>query len=354
VTGWEAGGGSFEALEAFLDVLAESGRFSGAGLVAHDDRVEFARAHGLASRGFEVANRLETRFNLGSMNKMFTGVAVAQLAEQGRLGFDDPAAAHLCAPPPALADGKATIHHLLTHTAGLGSYFQSERFAATWTQLRTVGAYLPLLAEVEREREFEPGERWSYSNSGYVLLGAIVEQVSGADYFDYVRERVFAPAGMFDTDSDLLDRDPPNTATGYTRTDGDLRSNLFSHVIRGSPAGGGFSTVADLLNFSRALLAHGLLSAEMTELALHGKVDCDPIIGGRYGYGFLDRIVDGLRVVGHFGGFAGISTGLDIYPEHGWTVVVLANADPIVADEIAAHARKLILARESNRPPECY
>jgi D-alanyl-D-alanine carboxypeptidase len=336
-------GSAFAELGAFVDSLASRDRFSGAVLVARDGAVLFARAFGLASRGFGVPNRVETRFNLGSMNKMFTGVAIAQLAERGLLAFGQPAASFLQAPPSAVSDGKVTVHQLLTHTSGLGSYFQSERFAASWTRLRAVEDYLPLLAD--EECAFEPGTGWQYSNSGYLLLGAVVERVSGRSYFDYVREQVFRPAGMTATDSDELDLDPPNTAIGYTREEDRLRSNLFSHVIRGGPAGGGFSTVEDLLRFERALLGHRLLAPETTELVLEGKVDCDPVLGGRYGYGFLERRLDGARVVGHFGGYAGISTALDIYPELGWTVVVLANADPPVADEVATRARELILAR---------
>jgi len=294
-----------------------------------------------------VPNKVDTKFNLGSMNKMFTAVAIAQLAERGKLAFTDPIGAHLPDYPEEVA-AIVTIHHLLTHTSGLGSYW-NERFEATKARVRTVQDYLTLF--IDEPLAFTPGERFQYSNAGFIVLGAIVERASGQDYFDYVREHVYAPAHMPDTDAYELDRDVPNLAVGYThqRIDGKIepgewRNNLFLHAVKGGPAGGGYSTVEDLLHFATALRRNELLTPAFTDLVMTGRVDTDIAPGIRYGYGFADAMLKGLRVVGHNGGFPGINAHLDIYPDLGYTVVVLANYDPPIAFQVVDKVRDLIIA----------
>jgi CubicO group peptidase (beta-lactamase class C family) len=331
-------------LEAFLDRLAKADRFSGAALVAHNGKPFFRKACGLASRAYQVPNRIDTKFNLGSMNKMFTAVAVAQLAEQGKLSFNDPVGKLLPDYPNRAVAEKVTVHHLLTHTSGMGSYFNEQFMQASRDRFRSVRDYFPLF--VNEPLAFDPGARWDYSNSGFMLLGAIIEKVAGQDYFTYVREHVYTPAGMRDTDAYELDRDTPNLAMGYTRSGpdgeegaGTLRNNLFLHVIKGGPAGGGYSTVEDLLRFDQALRAHRLLSPAMTETVLAGKIGTPG--GGRYAYGFIDDRVNGSRVVGHSGGFPGISSQLDMYWDTGCTVAVLTNLDR-AAPPVIGKARRLL------------
>jgi len=318
-------------LEEFLDKLVKTGRFSGAVMVARDGKPLFRRAYGLAERSFQVPNRVDTKFNLGSMNKMFTAVAAAQLVEQGKMAFSDTVGKHLPDWPNKAVAEKVTIHHLLTHTSGMGSYFNKKYEEASKTRFRAVRDYFPLFAD--DPLEFEPGARFGYSNSGFMLLGAIIEKVSGQDYFDYVREHIYKPAGMVNTDAFETDRVTPNLATGYTRMGpdgkpdpGGWRNNLFLHVVKGGPAGGGFSTVEDLVQFAEALRGNKLLSREMTETVLTGKVDTGRG-EGRYAYGFLDERAGGERIAGHGGGFPGISAQLDIYLDQGVAVAVLSNVD---------------------------
>ncbi|MDQ4079434.1 MAG: beta-lactamase family protein, partial [Gemmatimonadota bacterium] len=188
-------------------VCREDG-FSGTMMVARDGRPLFQHACGLANRADSVPMKLDTRLNLGSMNKMVTAVAIAQLVEEGKLTFDDAVGEHLVDYPNADVRNKVRIHHLLTHTSGLGSYFNEEFMNASRTRFRSVRDFMAL---VEKENlAFEPGTRWAYSNSGFMLLGAIIERVSGMSYFDYVRERIFQPAGMTDTDSYEMDDVVPN------------------------------------------------------------------------------------------------------------------------------------------------
>ena len=162
-----------------------------------------------------IPNRLDTKFNLGSMNKMFTAVCIAQLVEQGKLAYDDKIDKYLSDYPNSDAARKVTIHHLLTHTSGLGDFF-NDKWRAKQFRVKKVREYFPFFAE--EKLKFEPGSKWSYSNAGFMVLGAIVEQVAGQDYFEYVREHVYKPAGMVNTDAFELDHDVPNLAIGYTQT----------------------------------------------------------------------------------------------------------------------------------------
>ena len=316
-------------LREYMDDLVSRDKFSGTVLVAKDGIPVFKNAYGLASKRFNVPNRIDTKLNLGSMNKMFTGVAICQLAEEGKLSFDDKIIKHLPDYPNRDVAETVTIHQLLTHTSGLGSYW-NDKYEATWTSIRTLDQLLETFGD--DPLEFTPGARFGYSNSGPVVLGLIIERITGQTYYDYVREHVYEPAGMTNTDCYAMDTPVPNLAIGYTsmdpngkRVDGPRRNNLFSHSVKGGPSGGGFSTVEDLLKFSIALQDHTLLGPEMTETLLTGKVSMGP--GMAYAYLFGDKIANGHRYVGHNGGAPGISADFRFYPKLGYTLAVLANYD---------------------------
>jgi CubicO group peptidase (beta-lactamase class C family) len=188
---------------------------------------------------------------------------------------------------------------------------------------------------------FEPGTRWSYSNTGMLLLGVVIEKASAQDYFDYVREHVYAPAGMTRTDCYELDQPVENLAVGYERdpaTPSGWRNNVFQHVLRGGPAGGGYSTAGDLFRFARALLAGKLVSvATLDEMWTDA-------VGSHYGRGFA--VTDQpQKIVGHSGGFSGISSNLDVFVETGFVVVVLSNYGQ-VGGELGDQIRKLVLRVE--------
>ena len=335
-------------LERYVGALAGADAFSGAVLLARDGKTIFSRAYGLANKDFDAPNRIDTRFNLGSMNKMFTSVAIAQLVEQGKLSFDDPLSKFLPTFPNPAAAKKIQIKHLLSHTAGLGSYFNDEFERSSRARFRTVDDMMQLAAG--DSLAFEPGTRWSYSNTGMLVLGKVIEVASGQDYFSYIKDHVYRPAGMTNSDSYELDYVNRNLAVGYEKefeADGSSRfkNNLFMHVIRGGPAGGGYSTVEDLRRFADALLSGKLVGRAYVDQLTSPKPELN---SPRYGFGFGVDAETG--TVGHSGGFPGISSNLDIFPGTGYVAVVQSNygggSFPIV-DKI----RALVKARRAPATP---
>ncbi|HZH29445.1 MAG TPA: serine hydrolase domain-containing protein [Pyrinomonadaceae bacterium] len=332
---------SARELEAYVRKLAEADVFSGAVLLAKDGKILFEKAYGEASKDFQVANRVDTKFNLGSMNKMFTAVAIAQLVERGKLSFEDPLAKFLPEFPNKEAAQKIRIKHLLTHTSGLGSYFNRKFMESSRARFRTVNEMMTL-AEGETPA-FEPGTKWAYSNTGMLVLGAVIEKVTGQSYFDYVRENIYKPAGMTNTDAYELDLVTPNLAVGYQKEfneDGTtrFRNNVFQHVIRGGPAGGGYSTVGDLLKFDTALRANKLVGAEYVKQLLSPKPELN---SPEYGYGF--GVNTKKRIVGHSGGFSGISSNLDMFLDSGYTAIVMSNYSG-ASQPVIRKMQELILA----------
>jgi len=312
-----------EAIKQYVTMLVKADLFSGAVLLAKDGKTVYAGAFGEANKDFGVPNKLDTKFNLGSMNKMFTAVTIAQLVEQGKLSYDDPLSKFLPDFPSAEAAKKIRIKHLLTHTSGLGSYFNDEFERSSRARFRTVDDMMQLAKG--DSLAFEPGTRWSYSNTGMLVLGKVIEVVTKQDYFDYVREHLSKPAGMVSTDAYELDRVNPNLAVGYQREFRDdgtkmFRNNIFMHVMRGGPAGGGYSTVEDLVRFAEALKAGKLVSPATFELMTSPKPEVN---SPEYGYGF--SVDPETRVVGHSGGFPGISSNLDIFKGTGYVAVVMSN-----------------------------
>jgi len=318
-------------LKQRLDHQAVADRFAGAVLVARDGAVMYAEAYGLADRERKVGNRLETRFRIGSMNKMFTATAVLQLVQAGKVALDDPLGAHLSDLANREIARTVTIRHLLTHTGGTGDIFGPE-FDAHRLELRRLADYVELYGG--RAPEHQPGSRWAYSNYGYILLGLVIERASGEDYYDYVDQHVYRTCGMTSSGSLPEEQEISDRSVGYTKMSGSgpWRPNRDTLPYRGSPAGGGYSTVHDLLRFARALQSHVLLDAEHTELMTTGKVDTP---GGRYAFGFGDRTLNGTRCFGHNGAAAGMSGDLKICRDSGYVVAVLANIDPPAANRIS-------------------
>lgn len=317
------------ALRKKLDEDVAAGRFSGAVLVAKNGKTGFAQAYGLADREKKTPNTLKTRFRLGSMNKMFTAVATLQLVQSGKLDLKAPFGNYLTDYPNKDVASKVTIEQLLTHTGATGDIFGPE-FAKHRLELKTLRDYVNLYGQ--RALEFEPGSRWQYSNYGFLLLGVLIEKVSGQSYYDYVRDHIFKPAGMTGTASEPEEQTVSDRSVGYMRGGGDWRPNTDTLPYRGTSAGGGYSTVEDLLRFATALQTHKLLDAKHTEELTTGKVDAGR---GKYAYGFQESVIEGTRCFGHGGGAPGMNGMLQICPASGYVIAVLANMDPPAASRIA-------------------
>lgn len=306
---------------AKLDEWAAADKFSGAALVARNGKPAFSAFYGFADRENKVPNKLTTRFRMGSMNKMFTATSILQLVQAGKIKLDDPLGKYLPDYPNKDVATKVTIHHLLTHTGGTGDFFGPE-FDKHRLELKTLNDYVKLYGA--RGLAFEPGAKWEYSNYGFLLLGIVVEKASGQDYYDYVRDHIFKPAGMTGSGSEPENVNVPERSKGYMTDNGKLVLNTDTLPYRGTSAGGGYTTVEDLLRFATALTTHKLLDAHHTALLTTGKVAAG---NGKYAYGFQESEADGVRSFGHSGGAPGMNGELRIYPESGYVVAVLVNMD---------------------------
>ena len=332
--------------ETYLEQAVAEDTFSGGALIAKDGKPIFGKAYGLANKSSNTPNNVDTKFNLGSINKSFTSVAIAQLAQQGKLSFNDPISKYLPDYPNKTVAAKVTIHQLLTHTSGMGSYFNDE-FMKRRASLRTLADLLPLF--VNDPLDFEPGEKMQYSNSGYVVLGLIIEKLTRQTYFDYVREHIFKPAGMKNTDSYELEQTVPNLAIGYTnmgltgRPEPGPRKDSTPHLTgRGNSAGGGYSTLEDMLKFGQALIGHKLLNQQSTDIVLSNQM---PLGQPPAGYGFFSVEVNGIRAIGNNGGGPGTNSTFTVYPELGYTVVIMSNYDPPSASKVTSKLREMLTAK---------
>jgi len=303
-----------EQTRKLVENLCEKDLFSGTVLIAKNEQVLYEYACGEASKRFHAKNNLDTKFNLGSMNKMFTATAIMQLVERGKLNLTDPIDSYIDESwlPQALTK-QITVHHLLSHTSGLGSYFNDTYWNASRALYRSVEDFKPLVRG--DTLSFTPGERFGYSNTGMLLLGAIIEKVTAVDYFDYIRKNIYGPAKMLHTDSYEMNHPVENLAIGYIPSDKNAygwENNLYMHVIKGGPAGGGFSTVDDLHRFAMALKDEKLVSKNSLNLLWTNHSE-------GYGYGFSIREGTTGKIVGHGGGFPGLNSNLDIF----WTPDIL-------------------------------
>lgn len=294
-----------------MDSLAKTGAFSGVVLVAHNGVPEFERAYGMADREANRPNNLETSFNLGSINKFFTQIAIRQLAAAGKLDLDSSLARAWPDYPNQDVAKRVTVRQILEMRSGIqGNIFAAPAGAGkTRHDVVTLNDYFDLFKD--QGLQFEPGSRQQYSNAGYIVLGLLIEKLSGENYFEYINKHIYEPAGMTQTGSWRIERWPSNTAIGYTRggmdapADAPIRRNTDFLPGKGSSAGGGYSTAHDLLRFLNALRAH--------------KVPAAPEAGQ----------------VGVAGGAPGLNAAMEGDLPGGYDVIVLANLDPPAAERVA-------------------
>lgn len=326
--------GDADVAAAILDrikQLTDSGQFSGVIVVTRAGKPVAAKAYGLADLDAKTPNTLDTIFNIGSITKEFTKVAIAQLAQAGKLSLDDTVAKHLPGTTITAAD-RITIRQLVEHRSGLGDIFGAKYDAAPPARLRELADFVPLFAG--EPLAFEPGTSERYSNAGYVTLGLIIERVTGEKYRDYVTKHVFAPAGMTQSGWWAVDEHVPNRAIGYTLHDSaKLTPNTKSLPGRPSSAGGSFSTAADLARFYDALLADKLLSPKWTNWIVNRSFD------------------DARREpsIGVAGGAHGVNAAVEL--DGAWKVIAVANLDPPAAMAAARAAIEIATGRPRGAGP---
>jgi D-alanyl-D-alanine carboxypeptidase len=299
----------FAAVNDSARKAVEAGDFSGVILIARNGLPVFEEAFGYADREKKILNRKDTKFNIGSINKSFTGLAVRRLAAEKKLSLDDTIGRFLPDYPNKDAAARVTVRHLLEMSSGIGDFFGDRYDAADKEKLLTLTDYLPLFAD--RPLEFEPGKGSRYSNGGYIVLGLIIEKVTGSDYYTYIRDTVFKPAGMMDSDWIPKAAEVSNRALGYIREGSSWKTNYDTLPGKGSSAGGGYSTAHDLLKYTIAL-----------EKGLFGPAG-EELRGG----------------MGIAGGAPGINAALEWMPERGVTIVVMTNLSPPAATRVAQQIR---------------
>jgi CubicO group peptidase (beta-lactamase class C family) len=314
------------AVKNKADALAAADQFSGTVLIARGGKVLCTGAWGMADRKAQKGTTLDTQFRIGSMNKMFTAIAALQLIEEGKLSLNGKIADYWPGYQNRELAQKVTIRELLNNTGGTGDIF-TEEFNEHRLEIRTLDNYVKLYGK--RALEFEPGSHFRYSNYGFLLLGILIEKVSGMSYYDYVRQNIFKPAGMTRTDSLPEAGNVPGRATGYLPGEKGWEPNTETLPWRGTPAGGGYSTVQDLFRFAEALREGKLVSAGTLK-----EATTEQSSNSHYGYGFqVDE-----DYFGHSGAAPGINGELRIYPNGDYVVVALSNLEPPAAMRIAAFA----------------
>ena len=315
--------GIVRRLRSHCEAMEQAGDLSGAVLLARDGRAIYSGAFGERNRGDALPNRVDTKFNYASIGKMFTSLAIMRFAASGRLRLDDKLKVAWPDYPNRAVAESVTIAQLLSHTAGLGNHVQSVTLSeesARRTQRETLALF------VDEPPDAAPGERFAYSNDGYIILGALIEKLSGESFFDHCRRTIFEQLSMRETlwiaPGDIVG----NVAHAYVRDSerpGVWLDATYAQGLAGGAAGGGYSTVGDLLKFADALVSNRLLDADHTRVWTEGRSDYPR---GRYGYGMSEEVINGCRIIGHSGGHYGVAGELMAF-DNGYTFIVLTNGE---------------------------
>lgn len=317
-------------LERYITFRAEHSRYSGVTVVYKDGERIFESVHGLANRSWQVPNTIDTRFDLASVTKLFTATAIGLLHDRGQIALDEPFVSYFPDFPNTEIAGRVTVRQLLSHTSGISDlfiepeYLQSDRY-----RLRALADY-DRFYETLRKGEVPPGSM-HYSNTNYLILGRIIEKVTGRSYYTFVQEEIFDKIGMAHTGFYAADLVIPKRAEGYTTdvqasmefgvpNDGALRRNSYMRAARGMPAGGAYATAHDLYLFLNALRNGQLVKPETFSMMVQANER-------RYGLGMQTYRQSEIAVYGHSGGFYGVSAMAFLLPEQGYTFISLTNND---------------------------
>jgi CubicO group peptidase (beta-lactamase class C family) len=323
-----------ETAAALVKNYVQSDLFSGSVMVAREGRPLLRKSFGLANREWNIPNAPETKFRVGSVTKQFTATAILQLVEAGKLKLDDLISRYYASAPVAWQS--VTLHHLLTHTSGIPSYTALPDFPTKLSKVDHTPQEIIALTQ-DQPLEFEPGAQFAYDNTGYILLGYVVENASGQTYSQYLAEHVFEPLGMRDTGYDDSATVLPRRASGYRV--GDYWSNA-PYLAMSLPfaAGGLYSTIDDLLIWEQALSSGKVLDPRSVQAMFTDY-------GHQYGFGWGVRKQLERRLETHGGGINGFRSTLDRYPDDKLTVIILANIETTPVEKIARELAELAFGR---------
>ena len=318
-------------IDELVQKFSEYGQFNGAVLVAEQGKVIFKKGYGQANKEWGIPNAPDTKFRLGSITKQFTAMLIMQLVEQGKIRLDGKITEYIPDYPKATGE-RVTIHHLLTHTSGIPSYTSMPKFVQelsrtpyTPTDFIKVFRDLPL--------EFEPGAKFVYNNSGYFLLGVIIEKVKGKTYAQALEERIFKPLGMTNSGYDVPAPILPNRAAGYQKQAGRYVNALYLDMTIPYSAGSLYATVEDLYLWDQALYGDKLLSEKFRTMMFDPRISASGVPGSSkyYAYGWMvgkDAIGttnDSVYTISHGGSINGFNTLIARIPETKSLVVLLNN-----------------------------
>lgn len=312
-----------QKIKTFLNDI-NSKDFSGAILVVHNNKITEKKSFGLSNIEYGIKNKVDTKFNIASITKMFTAVATLQLYDRGLVKLNVPIGEYLPNYPSKLVRDSVTIHQLLTHTSGNNNFYEGAFLQTHNLKYKNISDFVPLFANDTLLSK--PGAKYNYSASGFVILGLIIEKVSGQNYYNYVKENIFKPAGMSNTSELEIDSIVKNKASGYTSFFGEsktLKKNDY-YLTKASPAGFHYSTVEDLFQFSKALRNATLLKKKTTELMLEPKVKG---YNTNLGYGIDVDLRYNQTIQGHSGGWYGVHNELMHFTTDNYTIVILSNLD---------------------------
>jgi CubicO group peptidase (beta-lactamase class C family) len=313
-------------LDKVVEGYAKNRNFIGSVLVAKGGKVILEKGYGMANIELDVPNKPETKFRLGSITKQFTSAAILQLKEQGKLSLEDPACKYFENCPEAWKP--ITIHHLLTHTSGIPSYTAQKEFATPKFMRQPLTPVEVVMITKDKPLEFQPGEKYTYNNTGYVMLGVIIEKASGEKYADYLKKHIFEPLDMQDSGYDVTRTVMKNRAAGYAQGPGGITNADYLDMSLPHAAGSLYSTVRDLYRWDRALYTDKVVSKASRDLMWTP-------VKNNYGFGWAVNKVHDRKQVGHGGGINGFSTMIQRFPDDDGVVIVLANTQGTNAGALA-------------------
>ncbi len=307
----------YQELDKKIQDLVLQDKFSGCINISKYGQPIFSKAYSFASKAYKVKNEIDTRFNIASAGKSITSVAILQLVQENKLSLSDMIDKYIGDLINDNIKGKITIQHLLTHTSGLGDYFDRINTSTYQNEYNEFNDFKAIIKD--SVISFEPGENWSYSNLGYLLLGFIIQNVTGVSYYQYIKENIFDLIGMKDSVFWFYDEPIKNSATGYYYDYNHLiwRCYVNKPCTRGTSSGGCFSTVKDLTIFLNAFMNGDLINNKLVKEAISAKSE---LSSSFYGYGFF---IDDDKI-SHSGNGTGVSSKM-IYYKNGVSVVVLSN-----------------------------